>query len=260
MLGWLPYRYRCRLYNLGYRIGGALDGMPFPPSRLINMVIGTTEISWFQMGGVHNTRAFTTVLYRNGIVVEDVKTMLDFGCGCGRILRWLKTLKDSCEMWGCDYNPELIDWCRKRLGHLARFKVNRIEPPLDFPDATFELVYSYSVFTHLADDLQRPWFAELARVLRPGGALLVTVHGRRCALANAMGTDDLDRLEEDGLVVYDAELAGSNNCVAYHSERYMNDLSDLGLEVIEHLPAGTRDIGEQDIYLLRKAPGPSLSS
>ncbi len=58
----LSYPRRCVLYNLGYRIAGSIDGAPFPPSRLINLVIGTSEISWYQLGGMFNAKAFTTLL------------------------------------------------------------------------------------------------------------------------------------------------------------------------------------------------------
>ena len=54
---------------------------------------------------------------------KKLETMLDFGCGCGRILRWWASLKDSCEIWGCDYNADLIAWCQRRLSYFAQFKV-----------------------------------------------------------------------------------------------------------------------------------------
>ncbi len=248
----LSYPRRCVLYNLGYRIAGSLDGAPFPPSRLINLVIGTTEISWYQLGGMYNAKAFTNLLCRNGIAPEKLETMLDFGCGCGRILRWWVGLKDSCEIWGCDYNAELVAWCQKRLGFFAQFKVNRADPPIDFSDGYFELVYAYSVLTHLSLEQQRPWLVELTRVTKPGGWLVITTHGRRCALTHGVSPDDLDRLDRDGVIVFGENVQGSNSCVAYHSEEYLRGLSSLGLEIVEHLPAGTRDIGEQDLVLFRK--------
>ncbi|MGY1688890.1 class I SAM-dependent methyltransferase [Geodermatophilus sp. SYSU D01105] len=57
-------------------------------------------------------------------------------------------------------------------------------PPLPFDDGRFDLVLGYSVFTHLPVDHQDAWLAELRRVTRPGGLLLLTVHGRS-AYANA---------------------------------------------------------------------------
>ena len=54
------------------------------------------------------------------------------------------------------------------------------QPPergVDYPDATFDLIYAFSVFTHLAPAGQTFWIAELTRVLKPGGCLFLTTHG-----------------------------------------------------------------------------------
>ena len=48
-------------------------------------------------------------------------------------------------------------------------------PHLPFEDRHFGFVYAGSVFTHI-DDLADAWFAELRRILRPGGKLFMTVH------------------------------------------------------------------------------------
>src|SRR6185503_21358796 len=43
----------------------------------------------------------------------------------------------------------------------------------------FDVVYAYSVFTHLPEDVQTHWLAEISRVLKPGGVLVATVEPRR---------------------------------------------------------------------------------
>src|SRR5687768_275368 len=55
-------RVRHPLWNLGYRLAGSLDGYPFPPARLINLVINTREIAWYQLGGLFNHQAFTSFM------------------------------------------------------------------------------------------------------------------------------------------------------------------------------------------------------
>src|SRR5207249_11472819 len=79
-------------------------------------------------------------------------------------------------LYGSDYNPDLISWCQ---GHLtfAQFQVNAIDRPLAYAPASFDLVYALSVFTHLSEPLQRFWIDEMARVIKPGGHLFLTVHG-----------------------------------------------------------------------------------
>jgi SAM-dependent methyltransferase len=48
---------------------------------------------------------------------------------------------------------------------------------LPFPDAYFDFVFGYSVFTHLDEPTQMAWLAELRRVCAPGALVAVTVMG-----------------------------------------------------------------------------------
>jgi hypothetical protein len=85
---------RLPFWNAGYRLAGSIDGYPFPTSNLLNLVIGTQEAAWYQTGGMFNHQAFTWFLYRNNVPVGELTRILDFGCGCGRILRWWASIKD----------------------------------------------------------------------------------------------------------------------------------------------------------------------
>ncbi|MGI9074879.1 MAG: class I SAM-dependent methyltransferase [Bryobacteraceae bacterium] len=74
---------------------------------------------------------------------------------------------------GIDVDSEAIAWCRNNL-HSASFKVNLPKRPLDFAEASFDLIYGISVFTHIDRASEQYWLAELYRLLRPGGVLLLT--------------------------------------------------------------------------------------
>jgi SAM-dependent methyltransferase len=245
-------RLRIGCYNLPYRLLSGHDGHRLPPPALVNLVIGTRELAWYQLGGLFMHQAIGTFVQRHGTPVESLGAILDFGCGCGRILHWWGSLRDRCEIWGADYNPQLIAWCHRHLSSIARFTVNGADPPLDFPDDKFGFVYSYSVFTHLSEDRQKPWMKELVRVLKPGGLLLLTVHGRRVAWRAGFSPDMLRQMEERGVLVFGEDKSGTNHCGAYHSEAYMRGHESLGLELIDFMPGGVRDTSEQDMYLYRK--------
>jgi SAM-dependent methyltransferase len=93
--------------------------------------------------------------------------LLDAGCGSGRTL---DELADYGRVSGVDLSPEAVEAARRR-GH-EDVHVARVED-LPFPDATFDVVTCLDVVEHTPDD--RATLAELLRVTRPGGLLLVTV-------------------------------------------------------------------------------------
>jgi SAM-dependent methyltransferase len=153
------------------------------------------------------------------------------------------------DIHGCDVDPRLVSWCGDHLpfGH---FDVNRLSPPLPYPDDRFDLVYALSVFTHLPEALQRAWIAELRRVVRPGGWLLITTHGAR--YVSELTPSERLRFEAGALVVRHEERAGTNVCGAYHPPAWVRSRLTERLELIEHVPEGAAGNPWQDLYLLRR--------
>jgi SAM-dependent methyltransferase len=105
------------------------------------------------------------------------KRVLDFGCGAGRTLRHFRAEAASGEFWGVDIDATSIDLLRETV--CPPFHVLRSDylPPLELESASFDLVWSISVFTHLTDS-SIPWLLELHRLLKPGGVLIATYMGR----------------------------------------------------------------------------------
>jgi SAM-dependent methyltransferase len=93
--------------------------------------------------------------------------LLDAGCGSGRTL---DELARRGRVSGVDASPEAVAVARRR-GH-RDVRVADVAA-LPFPDATFDLVTCLDVVEHTPDD--RATLAELRRVTRPGGLLVVTV-------------------------------------------------------------------------------------
>lgn len=102
-------------------------------------------------------------------LLEDPRRVLDAGCGAGRMLPYLAERR--CHPEGIDLSPEMVRRANQdhpdypsRVGSLTA---------LDYPDAVFDGVFSwYSTIHNPDEDLDR-MLAELIRVLRPGGLLLV---------------------------------------------------------------------------------------
>ena len=92
---------------------------------------------------------------------------LDVGCGEGRFCR--KLAAAGIRAVGVDPTIELIETARERDSD-GDYRLGRAEA-LDFPDASFDLVVSYLALVDIPD-IGRA-IAEMARVLRPGGVLLI---------------------------------------------------------------------------------------
>lgn len=240
-------------YNFGYRLIGSPDGLPLPPGRLVELVVGTREVACYQLSGLFSHECLVVFLRRNAVDINALQSIYDFGCGCGRIVRWLVPLKDHCEIWGTDYNPDLAEWCDKNLGSMGRFKVNGPTPPLDFESEKFDLVHSYSVFTHIRRDQQLDWLKELVRVTKRLGYLVITTQGRRIAWRQGFPEWMFNQLMEEGIYAAGEDHSGTNRCSVFHTDRYFKDISpSLGLQLVDFMEGAARDNSEQDYYLFRR--------
>jgi SAM-dependent methyltransferase len=156
---------------------------------------------WYFGSGYEEARAILAAVEEYGFDLSRLGAILEFGCGSARVLRHFRVVSDL-ELTGADANPKPLDWNRGNLPGI-KFQDNGLEPPLSFADASFDLIYALSVFTHIPLELQSSWLQELGRVLRPGGYLLCTVHGDR--YASQLNEHDHERLRQDGAVTLDAE-------------------------------------------------------
>jgi ubiquinone/menaquinone biosynthesis C-methylase UbiE len=122
-------------------------------------------------------RLFRRLAADHGRAVTGERAVLDFGCGWGRIIRFF--LKDVVpgRLWGVDVNAEIIEVCR-RNDRWSRFEVVTPAGPTGFPDETFDVVYSFSVFSHFAEDVHARWLEEIRRILKPGGLFFATTRPR----------------------------------------------------------------------------------
>lgn len=202
-------------------------------------VAGTADAGWFLSSG----RAGYDAIVEH-VPLAELDAVLDFGCGCGRVTRWWSDFAGA--VAGSDLSAPAVDWCRRNLP-FGRFEQNGLAPPLAFPDASFDLVYALSVFTHLTAELQLAWRDELRRVLRPGGRLLVTTHGR--SYLPRLEPAERERFEAGKLVVRWGDLPGTNLCSAYHPERYLRETFADGFELVTFEPEGALGNPTQDLVL-----------
>jgi len=150
---------------------------------------------------------------------------------------------------GCDYNPQLIEWCQTHL-LFAKFLVNALGPPLSYADGQFDLVYAFSVFTHLGVEQQRLWLAELGRIIRPGGFFIVSTHGD--AYLDKLSSEGRQRYLADEIVITQPGKQGKNDCAAFHPPGAFRSLVGDRFAVLEFVPQGAQGNPVQDLWVCRR--------
>ncbi|MFC2046081.1 class I SAM-dependent methyltransferase [Chloroflexota bacterium] len=101
------------------------------------------------------------------------RSLLDVGCGGGQAAIRMKERYPHLRLTGIDLSVDMIAGARQRVqskGYAIRFEVADAQALL-FPDASFDVVYSFGSAKHWPDPLKG--FGECWRVLKPGGELLV---------------------------------------------------------------------------------------
>ena len=124
--------------NAPFWFRGTPDRLPAPPVNLVRLTTGTFSLDWMFQSGALAASSIVTALAKNGVRLDSLDRMLDFGCGCGRVVDTGPAL-NAREVYGCDYNPRPINWCRRRLT-FARFATNGLHPPLPHASGRFDLV------------------------------------------------------------------------------------------------------------------------
>jgi len=146
-----------------------------PPGWLVQAFIGRPDVQTFLNGGIRATRCLVDCLAYAGKNIKECESILDFGCGCGRVLRNLPDFTGA-RVIGCDLNADAIDWCKKHMG-FGDFFLGKEKPPLPIESSSIDFLYAISVLTHLDEQHQNLWLKEWQRILKPGGIIVTTYHG-----------------------------------------------------------------------------------
>ncbi len=158
--------------------GGAADGPDaLPPGHLQHRQVAGVWGPSFYSEGRKILDQLAAAFREAGKPLETAESILDFGCGCGRVLRNFRDFPHTGDIWGCDIDAESIAWDRTHLADIGRFSANPTLPPTEFGNGQFDAIYAVSVFTHLPEEMQYAWLSELRRILRPGGVLVASYHG-----------------------------------------------------------------------------------
>jgi len=200
--------------------------MRTPPIEYIRYTCGHENFGEYQRSGFEMFTMLDLAARRySGKRICEFERVLDFGCGTGRILQYV------CEgprLFGCDVSKPLVLFTRRSWPNNTVYN-NDLEPPLDFRDGLFDLIYSFSVFSHLAQDLEIRWLRELLRIGAPGCLYLLTVHGD-WVIEATLGAER-EQAEAAGFYFKNAHTRGTSDLEfpigyenSYHTSGYIRDI------------------------------------
>lgn len=237
-----------------------IDEIAVPPHEYHVTIAGNPQLDAadFLNVGRSCADAIRDILSKNGAPIESFTSVLDFGCGVGRVIRHFQNLPNT-HFHGTDINPKLIEWCQGNIT-FAQFSVNSPVPPLTYCDQQFDLIYAFSVFTHLPVSLQNAWMKEFSRVLKPGGRIIITTHGR--AYGSVLSDADAEQLNSHKFIIYNEADATNpetyGNCNGFHPKDFMRRkiVEPNGFKIMDHHAGEVHDAAKrmigQDVYLICK--------
>ena len=225
-----------------------------PPEANIKRVIGDTSQTRFAMGGAMIFNNLARYLGELGLSWTDFPNILDWGCGAGRVTRYLIS-ETSSKVIGADIDADNIAWCRGAYPS-GLFEVVPLRPPTAFPSGSFNLVVGLSVMTHLQETDQFLWLEELERITAPKGLVFLSVQGPTQFAYNKFPPKLYREVQRIGYLDYcrDAALDGVVSDTEYyraamHSREYIVDRWSKHFEVLDIADAIA---GLQDFVVLRR--------
>ena len=201
---------------------------PIPPDFLLQQVGGPKATSKSYLAhGYSLSQQIRHMLRLAGKDLRNFTDVLDWGCGCARVLRWFREPRMTCQFHGSDISQDAIDWCKANVP-FATFQRNDPLPPLIYQNETFDLIYGISVLTHLDEEFQFAWLKELRRVARPGSIVMLSTHGD--FFARLLPKEDYEKLLERGFLYKKVVEQGGVDGLpefyqtTYHSRQYVENV------------------------------------
>lgn len=225
--------------------------VPLPPPAMMHDPYAVVDYEWYWESGKKTAAELARIIEENSPTQSGSLKILEWGCGPARIIRHLAPTRAGCSFvrFGTDYNDAMIDWCSKNIPTIT-FETNKLSPPLRYATGSFDFIYCLSVFTHLSEAMHHAWLDELLRVLKPGGCILLTLHGNY--YRRKMLPDELDRYDRGEIVVREGFIEGGRMYTAFHGERFVRESLLRSVKILRHESAENRIAPPQDTWLIRK--------
>lgn len=177
--------------------------------------------------------------------------ILDWGCGVGRIIRHLPGLIPTARLYGADTNEAMIDWNKTYYPAITFTSIHSF-PPTPYAPDFFDLVYGFSVLTHIDASTQPAWIEELHRILKPDGILLLTTHGSN--YIHQLRLDEKRQLSGYGIYSRQYPQPGHRMMTSWHQPLLFKKMLEPYFEVKEMYEGKEhpQKAGGHDLWILQK--------
>lgn len=232
-----------------------VQGLPVPPLGRLTMQYCST-VEGYIKSGEQTTAKIRAIEEKYGLAQNENRSILDWGCTTGRVLRHFAEDTNKRECWGIDIDRPSIDWAKANLSPPFNFLCCSAYPYLPFPDNEFSLIYGMSVMTHLSH-FRDMWLMELRRILCPNGLLILTIHDESTVSLWQEGKLKMpwwvQRLDLDEVLKHEFTIfRGDNwaNSYTIFQTEYIRREWGRYLEVLEIEPSAEGDV--QAVVIMRK--------
>lgn len=231
-----------------------------PPDDVHAMTRGAQNAA----GGLYEANMVVAALEGAGADLSAIRDGLDFGCSSGRVVKPLAAAYPQARWRGCDPNGPAVAWARQNLPGIEFFASENL-PPLALANGELDLVYAISIWSHFKPSRGELWFAEMRRLLAPGGYLVITTHGPTSVAHYAAGgmrspaqsQEILEQLYKQGWW-YRAEFGAAGDWgvvdpewgTAFVTPEWVLAQLCPQWRVLEYAPG--RNQNNQDVYVLQR--------
>jgi len=236
---------------------GSRSDIPLPPVELSHRIIRVRNMATFEIWGYSIKRKYEEAVRPHLASRGERPRLLDWGCGCGRLARFFV---GGTDYHGIDIDREAIEWCRGAIPG-GQFRVQSLRAETEFESGFFDIVIGNSIFTHLREEDQFAWLAELSRIAKPDGIVAVSVN---CAtsLFNAGNKPQIvAALKQRGFCDTGPELVLKGVTEddtyyrnIYHTHDYIRETWSQHFSILEIVPGFVGNM--QDLVLMRPLPRP----
>jgi SAM-dependent methyltransferase len=182
-------------------INAVLGARPYVIPKEIHAMSG--EKMGFVAGGLYSADQILEALAASDLFsATEIRRGLDFGGSTGRATLAMQWAHPKAEWHLSDPIRKSVEWAGKNL-QAVRSYASPVKPPMRYSDGMFDLVFAVSIWSHYnPGSAGMLWFDEMHRIVRRGGALVITTHGWPATVHRLIGYTSQDpimnAMENDG--------------------------------------------------------------